>query len=521
MKKAMKKLMAALLAVAMVCAMAIPAWAAGGTTATAATGTNNSSSEDGKITIDNAVNGTEYKIYRILDLQLHQINATSSSYRYVTNDAWRTFVEGKTNYLTINSTSGDVTWKTGADIAEFAQLAGEYAKTNATAVAQATGNDGSVVFDHLPLGWYLVVSGLTTDSICSIDTTAKEVIIKEKNGESTIEKYVWENGATHGSYSNDASIGDTVKFTINVAVLDGKPKDYVIHDAMSAGLSFNKDSVKVTRYRPTAEGLAPYELKANEYTVKTTTTGCTHIDNCTFEVALVDSVLQANDVIMVEYTATINENAVIGSAGNPNETILEYNNKHTAKSTTKTYVWKMGVHKYTTTNENSDHALGNAEFRLYKKDGENIKYAKLTEISKGSATADAVYKLDKWSDAETDATKVLTPANGNIKFEGLDAGTYYLEETTAPMGYNKLDSAIEFTITHKNMPTNAASSDATCTVEYNSKTEDDGVIKVMNNRGTTLPGTGGIGTTIFYIVGGGLMVAAGVLLITKKRMENR
>ena len=520
MKKAMKKLMAALLAVAMVCAMAIPAWAEGGTTATAA-GTNNSSSEDGKITINNAVNGTEYKIYRILDLQLHQINATSSSYRYVTNDAWRTFVESKTNYLTINSTSGDVTWKTGADIAEFAKLAGVYAKTNATPVAKDTGNDGSVVFENLPLGWYLVVSDLTTDSICSIDTTDKEVIIKEKNGESTIEKYVWENGATHGGYSNDASIGDTVKFVINVSVLDGQPKDYVIHDAMSAGLSFNKDSVKVTRYRPTAEGPAPYELKANEYTVKTTTTGCTYIDNCTFEVALDDSVLQTNDMIMVEYTATINENAVIGSAGNPNETILEYNNKYTKKSTTKTYVWEMGVHKYTTTDENPDHALANAEFRLYKKDGGTIKYAVLKQINAGSATADAEYKLTNWTDTEASAIKVLTPANGNIKFDGLDAGTYYLEETTAPMGYNKLDSAIEFTVTHKNMPTNAASSDATCTVEYNSQTAVDDVIKVMNNRGTTLPGTGGIGTTIFYVIGGGLMVAAAILLITKKRMENR
>ena len=121
MKKAMKKLMAALLAVAMVCAMAIPAFAADGST--------HSSSEDGKITIDNAVTGQTYKIYRILDLQY---NDTAKSFRYVKNDKWGAFVEGQTTYLSVDSKTGVVTWANsdnadnGAAIKALAVAAGQH-----------------------------------------------------------------------------------------------------------------------------------------------------------------------------------------------------------------------------------------------------------------------------------------------------------------------------------------------------------------------------------------------------------
>lgn len=300
--------------------------------------------------------------------------------------------------------------------------------------------------------------------------------IKEKNGEPTIDKYVFENGVTHGGYSNDASVGDTVKFQIDVAVFDGQPHNYVIHDAMSAGLTFDIDSVVVTRYRATdAEHTGPdisldTLAKGPDYTVKKTDTcaASAEITGCTFEIKFEDSALKANDIITVQYNATVNANAVIGVEGNPNKTILEYNNKYTAPSTTKTYVWEMGVRKFANLGEsNKDHPLENAEFKLYKGADANKKYAAFSTATTVDGTS--VYKLTGWVDSETAATAVVTPASGNIKLEGLDAGTYYLEETKAPVGYNKLTDPITVVIDRGTLPTKEGES-VSYTVKYGETT---------------------------------------------------
>lgn len=513
MKKAMKKLMAALLAVAMVCAMAIPAWAASGSSPTT----------KGSITIDNAVVGVDYTIYKMFDLD--SFDTVAGTYSYTVVSDWADFFAvDATGHNYIELENGHPTWKgsdTTATYEQFAKDALAYATSKKIpATGEKTANDTTVEFDRLDLGYYLVDTSLGV--LCGLDTTKPNATIKEKNGQPTIDKYVQENGAPYAGYSNDASIGDTVKFQIDVVVLDGQPRNYVIHDAMSAGLTFNKASVVVTRHRVTNDpimGPTP-ELetlnKGSDYTVRETTTcvASSKITNCTFEISFVDNALKANDIITVQYTATVNANAVIGVEGNPNETILEYNNKYANKFTTKTYVWEMGVHKFTKIN-GAEKALENAEFQLYKKDGETKTYAKFAE----TGTNTSIYKLTGWTgNAEEAATKVKTPVSGNIKFEGLDAGTYYLEETTAPMGYNKLTDSIEVIIEHT-LPT-VAGDTVSYTVKYGETTASDGVVRVENKTGTTLPDTGGIGTTIFYVIGGGLMVAAAVLLITKKRMEN-
>lgn len=524
MKKAMKKLMAALLAVAMVCAMAIPAWAASGSSPTT----------KGSITIDNAVVGVDYTIYKMFDLDSFDTDANdgAGNYSYTVVPDWEDFFKdgaAGNSYITLEN--GHPTW-VGAENADaykqFAKDALAYATSKEiTATDKKTANDTTVEFNSLDLGYYLVDTSLGV--LCGLDTTKPNATIKEKNGQPTIDKYVFENGALHAGYSNDASIGDTVKFQINVAVLDGQPRNYVIHDAMSAGLTFNEASVVVTRHRVTDAPIPGSSIsqvtltKDTDYIVETTTacTASTKITGCTFEIKFKDTALKANDIITVQYTATVNANAVIGVEGNPNETILEYNNKYTAKPTTKTYVWEMGVHKFANLGTGKENTpLENAEFRLYKMDGTTTMYAKFN-----ATTADPnVYKLAGWTETETGATKVKTPVSGNIKFEGLDAGTYYLEETTAPMGYNKLTDPIEVII-ERTLPTDSA--EATTfggqAIKYgqtNETTGSDHLVPVENNRGTTLPSTGGIGTTIFYVIGGGLMVAAAVLLITKKRMEN-
>ena len=330
MKKAMKKLMAALLAVAMVCAMAIPAWAAGAT--------HNSSSEDGKITIDNAVTGQTYKIYRILDLQY---NETANSFRYVKNTKWGTFVDNQTAYLTVDPTTYVVTWTNtdtadnGTAIKALAIAAGKYVKDNTpslTADSSKVAASSTVTFDNLPLGWYLVVSDLTNDAICSIDTTAKSVIIKEKNGAPTVTKEVEYASGSWGQ-GNDGNVGDTVNFQTTINVTDGDPTNYVLHDKMSNGLTFQTGTISVKKNG----------ASFTQYTLETPT------DGCTFEIKFENGSLQTNDTVVVTYSATINSNAVVGTSGNDNDTWLKYgNNGETTHGHTKTYTWKFDIFKYFT-----------------------------------------------------------------------------------------------------------------------------------------------------------------------------
>lgn len=497
MKKAMKKLMAALLAVAMVCAMAIPAFAAEGAGAT--TG-------EGKITIDNAVIGHTYKIYRILNLQY---NDTAKSFRYEKNDKWGAFVEEQTAYLAVDSKTGVVTWANsdnadnGTAIKALAVAAGQHVTDTPSLAAddskEATSN--TVIFDNLPLGWYLVVSDLTTDAICSIDTTAKQVTIREKNGVPTVTKEVEYASGSWGE-GNDGNVGDTVNFQTTIYVTDGNPTNYVLHDKMSNGLAFQTGTISVKKNGD------PF----TDYTIETP------IDDCTFEIKFKEGSLHTNDKVVVTYSATINSNAVVGTAGNENETWLKYgNNGETTHGRTKTYTWKFNILKFFTNSNDEKQYLADVEFVLYRKNNttDPAEYAKF----------DSNNKLTGWTKNESEAGKLRTNATSNVCVEGLDEGTYFLKETATPVGFNSLTSDVEVQITSScNTLTNA-----TYTVQYKMVNDEDfadtddkeKVVPIENKRGTTLPGTGGIGTTIFYVIGGGLMAAAAILLITKKRMENR
>lgn len=500
MKKAMKKLMAALLAIAMLCAMAVPAFAA-------------NSSDDGKITINNAVSGQTYTIYRILDLEY---NETTQAYRYTAAAAWKIFIESRTDDLKVDTATGTVTWVNtdatngSSAIQGFANAAGEWAKT------QSVKNDGSneadsstVEFNNLPLGWYLVVSSLNNGAICSIDTTDKNATINEKNGAPTVDKEVLENSTGNYGKGNDANVGDTVTFRATINVTDGDPKDYVLHDKMSEGLTFQS----ITSVTRTNAGTSTSDTltENTHYTLKKADEIA---DGDTFDLAFKDGVLKPNDVVEVVYTAVINEKAVIGPTGNENTATLKYANG-TSSSSTKTYTWKIDIYKFFTDSNGDKKPLQNATFVLYRQDSSNNpEYAKISN--------------DKiaWVSEENQATSLTSDATGAIVINRLDAGTYYLKETQAPTGYNPLTSPIEIKIEHGTMN----ESNASATITYKQQgtadtatniTSTENRVEVENKTGTTLPSTGGIGTTIFYVIGGGLMVAAAVLLITKKRMENK
>lgn len=492
--KYMKKFMALLATLTLALAMAVPAFAASGT-----------ASSKGTITIDNAVTGTTYKAYRIFDLESYDTN--KDVYSYKLNTKWKDFPEYRTtidsnevsaeDFFSVNP-AGYIEWKdakkdAGAD---FAKLAKAFAvEKSIECDATETATDATVTFTDLTLGYYLVDTSL--GSLCSLDTTEPSVIIKEKNSNTTIEKKIVIDGDEKVD-SNSAGIGDTVNFKITITVKDGAPKGYVLHDKLS-GLTFDSDSLKVK--------VGTRELTANtDYTLVANPT-----DGDSFDVEFKDGTLKTNDVVVVTYSATVAADATIAGAGNTNKAQLAYNGKKSTEEKTTTYVWKLNVHKYALDSKNNEVALSGAKFVLYRMDGDTKEYAKLTNG-----------RINGWVTNKGDAAILETSGKGNILIEGLNVGTYYLEETEAPVGYNKLTKPIEVKIT--------ATSDATGvseTVEYKNSSETsytqatDATVKVLNKAGTQLPSTGGIGTTIFYVIGSGLMAVAAVLLVTKKRMNSK
>ena len=478
----MKRVVSTLLALVLVLALAGTAAAAG----------------EGSITIDNAVKGKTYTIYRIFDLDSHSEDYQALNYKV--SAKWAAFFEEGAeglNYVDIDEL-GYVTWKENASAADFAAKAIAFAKAqNIANDGQKTANSSTVAFTGLDLGYYLVQSDL--GALCSLDTTMPDVTIKEKNSEPTVEKKVKEDSNGDFGQTNDADIGQTVEFKTTITVVDGQPKGYVLHDTMSAGLTFNKKTVEVK--------IGERILTAGtDYTLVTEGLN----DGCTFEVRFVDGQLKPNDVVTVTYSATVNEKAVIGGEGNPNTTKLSYTDgstttkKDTPESKTYTYVWEFDVLKYTM-KDSTETSLAGAKFVLYKTvDGKNY-YVKVTNG-----------KVTGWTETKAEGTVFETPDDGSFTISGLDADTYYLEEVEAPAGYNKLAAPVKVTIT---ATINATTNVGTATVTYGENSTSTDTVKIENKTGVELPSTGGVGTTIFYVIGGLLMAVAVVLLVTKKKMS--
>ena len=321
MKKAMKKLMAALLAVAMVCAMAIPAFAADGAART------------GSITINGAIDGQNYKIYRILNLEA---NADFTAYKYTINEGWANFVNEHLDVFTVkNGIVTSTAISNTPEVQALANAAGKYAKDNGLTVA-GTATASSPTVSGLELGYYLVVPdpGVVVNSLCSLGTTNPNVTINEKNGKPTITKQV-EHAAGSPASANDATVGDTVKFVVTINAIDGKPENYVMHDKMDEGLTFDSSSVTVKRGETILEKGTAYELITSP------------TDGDTFDIKFKENVVKTNDVFTVTYTATLNEKAVVGTPGNKNETKLTYgDNQRVDAEPTKTYTWSFNIFKY-------------------------------------------------------------------------------------------------------------------------------------------------------------------------------
>ena len=431
---------------------------------------------NGTITINKAVVDETYSIYRVLDLETY--DKTNNHYIYRANEKFEAFItstEGQ-KYLEARNENGATyyVWKTGADVVEFSKAALAYAKANnVIPVDSKKATSTTVKFDKLPLGYYLVDT--TTGSLLNLTTTNPDAVIDEKNTVvPKVDKDVKEDSTGNYGKTNDATIGDTIEFKATITTGAGFTK-YVLRDTMSAGLTFNANSV-VVKVGTTTVDTSNYIVTSGK-------------DGYTFVVEFKDSyivTLPKNTKIDVYYTATLNENAVVEGNGNPNELDLAYGeNNTTDKVKTTTYTYAFDLVK----NDKDKNQLEGAKFKLLDKTGKEIKVV-LVDVTKN------IYRV-----AVGNEEGVLIVV-GKATIEGLDADEYQLEEVEAPVGYNKLTSTVKFTITGKN----------------GNNTYERVSNEVINYTGSQLPETGGMGTTLFLTLGSILVIGFGLLLVTKLRV---
>ena len=482
-----RKLTSLLLALVMVFALAVTVAAEGGT------GTTN-----GSITVDNPITGRTYTAYKIFDVVYD--NAGHYSYTIEGGD------RGSPWYNTVNAYAIDANGlkltqvgDTNTYVVTFGKVifsAPKFADALKKALTDGsvtdTGNPlatsgTSVSVNNLKLGYYFVTS--STGALCSLDTTTPSVTIHDKNNipfekTKTVEK-------------NDFNVGDTVPFIITGEVPEHTiftTYTYEITDTMSPGLTFNRNSLAVK------VGTADVTADASKCTI--TYDGTTAPN--TFKVSINVKNCTVGDDIEVTYSATINEKAVAKISYN--EARLTYSNDptdETNKTTTPpqkvdVYTSKIAIVKVAEGTKATK--LEGAEFVLYKE--ETTGDTKTTKYYKWNATEKKV----EWVAEKDQADVKKTDVNGEAFFDGLANGIYHLVETKAPAGYNQLDQPYTVKVNEKNTP---VTNENDLTV----------IATVTNKTGAVLPSTGGMGTTIFYVLGFVLVVGAGVLLVTKKRMS--
>lgn len=468
----------------------------------------------GSITISNPAQGKTYEVFKLLDVAADESDLENNGFIYkLTTDAWADFITNvkdgsDNNYFNLFENGGTTyvlankNLKNG--IADFAAKAKAYAETNKlapikTAKAEA---EGALEISGLDLGYYLVRSDLGI--LCSLDTTAPNAEVLEKNEATVIVKNVEDT-----EKQNVAEIGTYVKFTIQITVNDKAPVNYKLVDEMTDGLTFVKNETY-----PLTVTVNENTLDAANYKVTETTEprGFTLTFNNNAEGNA--SILKTGDVVTVTYYAQINENAKIADEANVNKAKVEYGtNSHTEYDTTETYVWKMNIVKYTMeqttgSDQAKEKMLAGAIFQL-SRDAAGAEVIKLVKVD------DTTYRLALPTETDTAVDTITTGETGALVINGLADGTYYLTETKAPRGYNLLREPVKVTVAHK---TENGKLTETSFVADQTQTDTSGLVKVENNAGAELPSTGGIGTTAFYVLGSAMALGAVILLVTKKRM---
>lgn len=461
------------------------------------------------------------------------VSSDGGAVSHTLNDAWKPFFTdsvGLTDVTdaNVNDKANDYVSKLKDDaLIAFAAKASNWAQKNnitaATTTVSTDATDGkyTATFTGLDYGYYVVaVPGATLANasgqyatLVSVDRT--NVTANIKGDLPTVVKKV------NGESATSAKIGDTLTFTLTSTIPDMSAYDtytFNFKDTLSKGLTFGQvDSVKVGDTTLT---------KGTDYTVATSTVSDSTLLTVTMLNFKDKQQTNVGKTITVTYKATLNKDAVVGGHGNVNSATIQYSNKpgiegtgESEPSKVRVFTYGFTVDKYTGDKYDDDAArLAGAEFTLAPKDGgEAIRFVQVTA---GSATENAVYRVAKDDETGT-TTTITTPANGKVVFQGLKNGEYTLTETKAPAGYNKLASALGVKVDGKNDGTDTTN--ATVTITYNNdngsnydKTASNGAIPVQNKSGVVLPGTGGMGTIAFTVIGV-LVIALGVAWTLKRK----
>lgn len=467
----------------------------------------------GSITIDNAIKGQTYKNYKIMDLESYDPGEGLYSYKPA-SPQWKTFFTSNPvaqKYIKLDTNTDGITWKDNSTAGEteaekktrLDKEASELAKAALVyAIDKKIGDDGhddvketTVTFTSLDLGYYLVDSSV--GALCSLNTTNTTATIEEKNAVPSVEKKV--SDAENGTFKDDshANIGDTVFFKTTITAQPGAEK-YILHDEMDAAFTFNKNSIVVKSGKTTIDQ-TNYDIY---YDKNDTTATYKAEDDCTFEIRFKQNYLDTlvkNQQIVVTYNATLNENATI-NVGDHNTAKLTYGDKGSVEDKTTTSTSSIKVLKYTGTTTN---ILNGAKFKLFTQqtDGEALKFATIDKQN---------YRLTKET---TGIDEIETVEKGTFTLQGLKPGvTYWLEETEAPKGYNKLTSRIKVEL----------QSGGALIVDGKERGEDNlplSQVNVENKSGSLLPSTGGAGTTLIYLIGAALVLGSGIVLANKKRAK--
>lgn len=540
--------------------------------------TGNNVNDKGKITITNAIGGQKYDVYKIFDLESFDDRADNTpegdatgddrtgnySYILLSNSAWKDFFpqrpEGLTDeaweaqakgskYVDIDA-NGYVTAKPNfvdesEAAAAFAREALAYAKNkgitptdsatptlvnNTDTVAETT-----VTFSNLPLGYYLVDSTLGT--LCELNTTDLNIQIADKNDKPTITNTVEirDGGEKYTEYDEigTATIGDKVDFSATINAKEGA-QDYVLTCELEPGLTLDTNSIVVKHKVVSPDPAYPDDrtkdivtwenVNSSNYTVNADDDGYT----ITFNQDYLDT-LKDDNVIRVDYVATLNDDAEIwedpatSDGYNTSNVQLSYaengaTTRYTAKDPAKVRTFFVDIvktdDKDSNTPSETPEVIKTAKFKIYKTatGGEPLNIQLVS-------SSDGKYRVKNGSGNVADIEA------GVARVEGLGNGTYYLEEVTAPEGYNKITTRQAFTIENANNPATiekAGDSDLyPLTITINEGGVPNGGVRVINKTGKILPTTGGIGTTILYIVGGVLMVVAGVILVARKKTSSQ
>lgn len=501
-----------------------------------------------KIIINNATKGQNYTAYKVFDVTKSGDNysytidskignGTNPFYTVVNN-----FANTEENGLQLSAIAGsnkynvivDGTKFNGTKAAALAKVLNESEEKPtpaATIKAEATEIELNVTSGGA--GYYLVDSGL--GALCALGTATDTVTIQEKNSKPSITKKVQEDSkATTESggweESATADIGQTVKFKLTVntgsntnapdengAKSLGVDNDYVITDTLPKGMSYTGNTCNGNVSNTGENTNATVEISVNnsawnigeDFTVSYSE-GENNVLIITLKKAKLATLAQ-NTNIVITYGAKLNPSATVGNEGNENIAKLKYGTFETEEDKAVVYTYQINVFKYfVDENTKNQTPLKGASFTLSDAQKKGLHLNQSTESQ--------MYRYE--SDAGS-VTTITTGDTGRFTITGLDAGTYYLTETKAPDGYTRLTDAIEVIIAEDGTVTykvSGGSADDTAS-EFVSVNEVKEIL-VENKAGSLLPSTGGMGTTIFYVIGGILVVGAGVLLITKRRMDD-